>query len=114
MTYKIFCNLIRNALGPMDVICKVTELVEPICYNLKILDLMCGLVDFVSDSIVDIVVKGLSNANNIKLRIFFHLTKENLFLQNSMNSLRKSMKCFMCRSFLPNIHSISKRIHRNP
>ena len=43
----------------MDIVCKVTELVEPICFNLKILDLMCGLVDFVSDAIVDVVVKRL-------------------------------------------------------
>lgn len=53
-----FC-FIRNALGPMDIICKVTDLVQPICFNLKILDLMCGLVDFVSDAIVDVVVKRL-------------------------------------------------------
>lgn len=51
--------ILRNALGPMEVLCKITALVQPICYNLKVLDLMCALVDFVSDSIVDVVIKGL-------------------------------------------------------
>lgn len=48
----------RKSLGIMDAVCKVTELVQPICFNLKILDLMCGLVSFASDSILDVVLKG--------------------------------------------------------
>ncbi len=57
----IMLSYYSKALGPLDIVCKVTELVEPICFNLKIFDLMCGLVDFVSDSIVNIVMKGLTN-----------------------------------------------------
>ncbi|KAG4079821.1 hypothetical protein HA402_014952 [Bradysia odoriphaga] len=80
-----------KALGPLDVVCKVTELVQPICFNLKILDLMCGLVDFASDSIIDVVIKDLEEFIDRIHKMFYvsvTFTKHSFnFKTNSSKSL---------------------------
>lgn len=50
----------RAKLGPLEILCNITYLVQAICYSVKFLDYVCDLVDFVSDAIVGVVKKSIN------------------------------------------------------
>ncbi|CAH1404522.1 unnamed protein product [Nezara viridula] len=54
-----------------DVLCKVTDFVQGVCYIVKPVDYICELFDFVSDEIVNFVKKKLTEFSSQVKNIFY-------------------------------------------
>lgn len=64
---RVFENAILDCnakLGPLfNWMCSIAYIVQAVCYIVKPFDLVCMIVDFISDSIIGVVIKS----NNILL-----------------------------------------------
>lgn len=45
----------RENMGKLEFLCNVTKIMHGLCYSVKFIDVICILVDFVSDKIVKTV-----------------------------------------------------------
>lgn len=61
---RVFENAIADCnakLGPLfNWLCSLTYIVQSVCYLVKFLDLICIIVDFISDSVVGVVIRSKS------------------------------------------------------
>ncbi|ETN64289.1 hypothetical protein AND_003965 [Anopheles darlingi] len=51
----------KEEMGAMDFLCEVTQVAKSICFGARMVDMFCELIDFVSDSIVDEIERGIQN-----------------------------------------------------
>ncbi|XP_050094158.1 DC-STAMP domain-containing protein 2-like [Anopheles aquasalis] len=51
----------KEEMGAMDFLCEVTQVAKSICFGARMVDMFCELIDFVSDSIVEEIERGIQN-----------------------------------------------------
>lgn len=71
LTFEVAIDDCRIKLGWFEPLCNITYLAKTICYSVKFLDYMCVLVDFVSDSIVGVVLDRMEMFSEEIHKIFY-------------------------------------------
>ncbi|XP_055844080.1 DC-STAMP domain-containing protein 2 [Episyrphus balteatus] len=61
----------KEQMGILEDLCNVTEISRALCYSVKFIDVICELVDFVSDSIVATVTEKLQKFTDDIKNMFF-------------------------------------------
>ncbi|XP_055913918.1 DC-STAMP domain-containing protein 2 [Eupeodes corollae] len=61
----------KEQMGILDDLCNVTEIFRGLCYSVKFIDVICELMDFVSDSIIATVTEKLKQFNDDIKRLFY-------------------------------------------
>lgn len=75
---RVFENAVLDcnaALGPMfNWLCSLTYIVQSVCYIVKPFDLVCVIVDFISNSVIGVVIKSiaLKNSRQLHLKLIIH------------------------------------------
>lgn len=65
---RVFDSAIQDCnakLGPwFNWLCSIVYLIQSVCYIVKIFDYVCMLVDFISNSIIGVVVRSIDKRRN--------------------------------------------------
>lgn len=70
---RVFENAIADCnakLGPLfSWLCSLAYIVKAVCYLVKMFDYVCMVVDFISNSVVGVIIRSI-NGSSISLRVF--------------------------------------------
>ncbi|XP_062549952.1 DC-STAMP domain-containing protein 2 isoform X2 [Armigeres subalbatus] len=70
----------KQKLGPMDFMCEVTHVAKVVCYSVKVVDLICELIDFASSYIVDEIERRLEKfIHDIQVMFFVEVDFDHSF-----------------------------------